>query len=254
MDYYISKNDGQYSGPYKKDQLISNGLDLDDLVWREGLASWMPVNQLPELSDIIQDVPPPMEMTLGPVQVVQQPVQQVTNEEVLMQKQLEHLNKEKEELNKLLEQKKSEGDKKLVAAREQHLTEKKEQKKKEDEKAKKAATKSKKKTKYDHPVASWLNESIWLLVFVFIHAIMALAGCTTFEYFYFDIVGAVLSITGIVIGCKIKKLNKVSYKKNSESRLKAESLSRFNGFLTSANAAAGFLIILVQSAYYVYTS
>ena len=57
---------------------------------------------------------------------------------------------------------------------------------------------------------------------------------------------------GIVIGIKIRKLNAISYKKGSESRLKAEKLGYFNGILVSATAAIGFLIILVQSAHYVY--
>lgn len=57
MDYYISKNDGKYYGPFKKDSLIANGLDLDTLVWREGLPAWTQAKMLPELSDICLDVP-----------------------------------------------------------------------------------------------------------------------------------------------------------------------------------------------------
>jgi hypothetical protein len=253
MDYYISNNDGRYSGPFKKEQLIAAGLDLDTMVWRQGMAAWTPAKLLPELSDIIADVPPPMEITLGPSIVQPQPIQQPVQQEVAysddtnakIRMQLEQLNKEKDELKKLLEQKKAEGDKKLVAARAQHQAEIKEQKKQKEKEAKK-------KTKYDYPVCDWRNESIWLLVFVICHAAMAIAGWTTFFYLYIDILGAVLSIIGIVIGCKIRELNKISYKKGSESRLKAEPLGYYNGILVSATAAIGFLIILVQSAYYVY--
>ncbi len=255
MDYYISKNDGKYYGPFKKDSLIANGLDLDTLVWREGLPAWTQAKMLPELSDIIGDVPPPMEMTLGPSKVIQQPVQQPvqqpqqTNQEVDMQRQLEQLNHEKEELKKMLRQKKEQ---KLVEARKQKIAEKKEEKKIEEKKAQKEIAKNKKKTKYDHPVADWCNESIWLLGFVVCHALMAIFDWTTFEYLYVDIVGAVLSITGIIIGIKIRKLNKISYKKGSETRLKAEKLGYFNGFFVSTIAAIGFIIILIQSAHYVF--
>ena len=81
---------------------------------------------------------------------------------------------------------------------------------------------------------------------------MAIFDWTTFEYLYVDIVGAVLSITGIIIGIKIRKLNKISYKKGSETRLKAEKLGYFNGFFVSTIAAIGFIIILIQSAHYVF--
>ena len=141
MDYYISKNDGKYIGPFKKDQLIANGLDLDDLVWRQGLSGWIPANQLPELSDIIGDVPPPMEITLGPeraqqplVQPIQQTTQQSYGTNAKIKTQLEQLNKEKEELKKLLEQKKTEGNKKLAAARTQRKAEITEKKKQEEKK------------------------------------------------------------------------------------------------------------------------
>lgn len=39
MDYYLSNNDGQYTGPYSKDRLIAAGLDRSTMVWRQGLAA-----------------------------------------------------------------------------------------------------------------------------------------------------------------------------------------------------------------------
>ena len=271
MVYYISKNDGKYQGPFNKDALIANGLDLDTMVWREGLPAWTPAKMLPELADIIDNVPPPMEVVIGPssatIQPVQQqpvqqpvqsqtaqqqPVQQVANQEIEMQKQLDQLNHKKEELKKVLEQRKTQ---KLAEGQTKSVVEKKEQKKPVETKAKKEATKSKKKTKYDHPVADWCNESIWLLAFVIIHALIEFwSDNPSHTYLCLDAIGAVLSITGIIIGVNIKKLNKISYKKDSESRLKAENLGYFNGLFVSATAAIGFLIVLVQSAYYVYSS
>ena len=269
MVYYISKNDGKYQGPFNKEALIANGLDLDTMVWREGLPAWTPAKMLPELADIIGDVPPPMEVVIGPssatiqpvqqpaqpqqMQMQQQPVQQIANQEIEMQKQLDELNRKKEELKKVLEQRKTQ---KLAEGQTKSVVEKKEQKKPVETKDKKEVTKrkSKKKTKYDHPVADWRNESIWLLVFVIIHALIEICGDkTNYTYLYLDIIGAVLSITGIIIGLNIRRLNKISYKKGSESRLKAEKLGYFNGIFVSATAAVGFLIVLVQTAYYVYT-
>ena len=263
MDYYISRNDGKYYGPFPKDQLIANGLDLNTMVWREGLPAWTQANMLPELSDIIGDVPPPMEMTIQPSKEVQQPAtSQSHNTEAEMQQHLEQLNRKKAELKAKLELKKAQGQAKVAQARAQQIAEHKtkiesEQKaQKETEKqAKKKTTlksKTKTKTKYDHPVATWHQEAMWLLAFVVIHALMALLGWTTFSYLYLDILGAALSITGIATGIQIKNLNNISYKKNSPQRLKAEKLSTFNGYLVSATAAAGFIIILIQSAHYIY--
>lgn len=274
MDYYLSNSDGQYTGPYSKDRLIAAGLDRSTMVWRQGLATWTVAEQLQELQDIMGDVPPPMEMTLGPTRVVQpvqqavagQPAAQVAQEDYDKQLKLEELNRKKAALKQQLEQRKAEKEKKLAQAQ-QELQLMKEEKKKEVEKERKvlkekkkepakttSKKKSKEKTKYDYPVCDWRNEAIWVLAFVIIHALMALMGETTFFYIYLDIVGAVLSIAGIVIGIKIRKLNATSYKKDSESRLQAEKLGYFNGILVSATAAVGFLIILVQSAHYVYVA
>ena len=255
MDYYIALPGKKRGGPYKKKDLIANGIKPDSLVWRQGLETWMAAKQVEDLSDLFVGTnkpapaiappplptPPPMPASVMP---------ETSPETITLQRKLDDSKKEIEELKTLLEQKESEADKKLVAVSEKRKAEVKE-KKKENEK-KKETTKNKKKTKYDHPVCDWRDESIWLLVLVVCHALMALFQWTTFEYIYLDIVGAVLSILGIVIGCKIRSLNAISYKKNSESRLKAEPLGHFNGILVSATAAVGFLIILVQSAHYVY--
>lgn len=249
MVYYISKNDGHYLGPFKKEQLIANGLDLGTLVWRQGMEAWLPANQMPELSDIIGDVPPPMNVVIDtPTATTSTPA----DVEAALEQQLAQSKRRKEELRQQMLQMKQQAEASTK------LAQIKEEKDKETEKSSKSTTleskskKKPKKTKYDFPVADWRNESIWLLAFVLIHAIMALMGWTTWWYIYLDIVGAALSIAGITLGARIKKLNKISHKKNSPERLKAEQLSNINGYLVSATAAVGFLIILVQSAYYVY--
>ena len=259
MDYYISKNNGKYSGPFKKEQLINNGLDLNDLVWRQGLEAWIPANQLPELRDIINDVPPPMEMVISPE--IHGSAQATVMSEAAMKQELVESKREiqelKESVAKLKETKVSK-DKALTTARTTSAAttslKKTDTKVAATTKEKPKAKAKEKKTKYNYPVADWRNEAIWLLAFVLIHALIEVCGDKiNFTYIYLDIVGALMSITGIITGMKIRALNKISYEKNSEPRLLAEKLGYFNGIFVSATAAIGFLIVLVQSAYYVYT-
>ncbi|MBR5030988.1 MAG: DUF4339 domain-containing protein [Muribaculaceae bacterium] len=244
MDYYLSKNDGLFTGPFAIDQLIANGLERDTLVWREGLAAWFPAYQLPELNEIIAETPPPIEVTLShTANEEQQPLPQAP---AVIQPAV---NKNVAEVVKKAQPKpavKANGDVNTQVTKKKTTAVTTEKKKEKEKK--------KTKTKYDHPVAPWFNESIWLLAFVIIHAILGLTKTTTFEYIYLDLLGAALSITGIVIGMKIKNLNKVSYAKGSATRNVAENLSKINGYLVSATAAIGFLVILVQSAHYVYVS
>lgn len=265
MNYYIALPHSQKAGPMKKEALLANGLKPDSLVWREGLTTWVAAKDLHELDDLFFEVPPPLppssgetppplEITLGSSTTLHHTSQQAATQDDVLRQQLEQLNKEKEEIKNLLEQKKAAKKEKLAAARTQYLAKRDEKKKQEEKEKKKTLQQAKKKTKYDYPVCDWRNESIWLLAFVIIHASLAIFGLTRFFYLYLDIVGAVMSVIGIVIGIKIRKLNAISYKKGSDSRLKAEPLGHFNGIFVSTTAAIGFLIILVQSAYYVYIS
>lgn len=249
MEYYIALPGKKRIGPFGKNELLNNGLRPESLVWAQGMKGWLPASQVDDLKDLFVPSPPPMPQAPPPMPAQVPPPMSDT---ITLQRELHDTKKEIDELKTLLEQKESEADKKLVAAREKRKTEIKEKKKQKEKEEKKKTSKNKKKTKYDYPVADWRNEAIWLFVFVISHALMALFGWSTFFYIYLDIVGAILSIAGIAIGQKIKNLNKISHQKDSESRLQAEKLSKFNGFLVSATAAAGFLIILVQSAYYVY--
>ena len=241
MEYYISNNYGSFTGPHLKHQLLSAGLKRDTMVWREGFPTWYPAYQLPELSDIFASTPPPLATTpyvpgnQPPALPASQPA--VSAQNIAKQGESPQPHKEIKPAIKTHPKPSVKSVAKPVA---------------KPATAKKSGSKKDSKTKYDFPVSPWLSESIWLLAFVIIHAILALTDMTTFEYIYLDIVGAVLSITGIVIGIKIKSLNKVSYAKGSDTRNLAEKFSKFNGFLVSATAAAGFLIILYQSAHYVY--
>ena len=46
--YYIFRN-GQQEGPYDQQTIINLRLSGDTFVWREGLADWLPISQVPEL-------------------------------------------------------------------------------------------------------------------------------------------------------------------------------------------------------------
>lgn len=241
MQYYISNSYGSFTGPHTKHQLLNAGLKRDTLVWREEFTTWYPAYQLAELSDIITSTPPPLAASpttpsnLPPAMPASQPA--MSTRDLAKQSEIGEPQAKVMPAAKPAQKPVAKPAQKPVA---------------KETTAKSNASKKSSKSKYDHPVSPWFNESIWLLAFVIIHVILALTDMTTFEYIYLDILGAILCITGIVIGSKIKSLNKVSYAKNSATRNQAEKLSKFNGFLVSATAAAGFLIILYQSAHYVY--
>ena len=46
--YYIFRN-GQQEGPYDQQTIINMRLSGDTYVWREGMADWLPISQVPEL-------------------------------------------------------------------------------------------------------------------------------------------------------------------------------------------------------------
>lgn len=56
MEYYVAKN-GQPSGPYSPEQLISMGINEDTLVWNNSLPSWIPARQVPEIFELLNQGP-----------------------------------------------------------------------------------------------------------------------------------------------------------------------------------------------------
>lgn len=266
MEYYLSNNDGNFYGPFPVHQLLNAGIKRETMVWRKGLTAWYPAYLLPELNDVINNTPPPLEITLNAPdnQSTELPETQL-EASVVCTPQGESA---KPETKSMTEAKIDREQEPAAVAKTADKPVERPTKKPTKRTARKSAVKpaekpakkdkkknntgKNKKSKYDYPVSEWRIESIWLLAFVIIHIIMALSGQSTFSYIYLDIFGAILSITGIIIGYKIKALNKVSYAKDSDSRNAAEKLSKFNGFLVSTTAAIGFIIILYQSAHYVY--
>ena len=257
MEYYLSNNDGNFSGPYLLQQLHSAGIKRETMVWREGLSAWYPAYLLPELNDVINLIPPPLEITLNapdfqPPELPEIQQAMGTENMVVQSEGNEPATKAKPVAKKQSKPKKTAAKPVAKEAEKPVAKEAKKPVKKEAD-TKKSGSQKESKTKYDHPVSPWFNESIWLLAFVLIHALIEVCSDKiNITYIYLDIIGAALCITGVIIGAKIKALNKVSYAKDSATRNQAEKLARFNGFFVSATAAAGFLIVLYQTAHYVY--
>ena len=55
---------GQQQGPFDRGalaaQVRSGGLTAGTLVWKQGMAQWVPAQQVSELADILGSVPPPL--------------------------------------------------------------------------------------------------------------------------------------------------------------------------------------------------
>jgi len=61
--WYVDSNDHKV-GPISKDQLrlalVSEKIATNTSVWKNGLAEWVSLDSIPELNDIIEDMPPPI--------------------------------------------------------------------------------------------------------------------------------------------------------------------------------------------------
>ena len=68
--YYLAVG-GQQQGPYPLSELPARGMRADTLVWREGMAQWLPADQVPEITSagLLGNVGPPI-----PVATVAPPV------------------------------------------------------------------------------------------------------------------------------------------------------------------------------------
>lgn len=58
MYYFININ-GQQQGPVSIDQLISNGINSETLVWKAGMAQWTKAKLVPELTQLFLAPPIP---------------------------------------------------------------------------------------------------------------------------------------------------------------------------------------------------
>ncbi|MDO5395510.1 MAG: DUF4339 domain-containing protein [Bacteroidales bacterium] len=58
QQYYMVK-DNRRIGPAALESLLAQGLDADTLVWRAGLAQWVPAARLPEVASLLPALPTP---------------------------------------------------------------------------------------------------------------------------------------------------------------------------------------------------
>ena len=266
MEYYILKN-GQYEGPFTKDKLVANGLQPDTKVWRQGMSAWTPASMMRELDEVFNVAPPPLKQALSShvATAPPPPLPADAAREKAMEQELAESRKELEELKEMMVTLESRNAKPVVTEKattpkknNTAVDKKKESatdKKKDSTTEKKKSTKKKEKTKYEFPVCTWLYETIFLIACIGVHLWMGLAETTTKDpYVYIDFAGLAMCLVALGIALYINKLNKISYAKNTESRIKADRLAYFNGLFVSTLAAIGFLIVLVQSAHYVYVS
>ncbi len=57
--YYYAVGQNQF-GPVALEELPAKGIDLDTLIWHEGLEGWLPARNLPEVAALLAPVQPPM--------------------------------------------------------------------------------------------------------------------------------------------------------------------------------------------------
>lgn len=55
--YYLLK-DGNKTGPFGFEELKTKPLSVDMLVWYKGLREWLEIKEIPELNELLKNVPP----------------------------------------------------------------------------------------------------------------------------------------------------------------------------------------------------
>ena len=57
MEYYVLIN-GIKEGPFSIEELKSKGISRETMVWKAGQSQWLPMYQVPELHDLLKEIPP----------------------------------------------------------------------------------------------------------------------------------------------------------------------------------------------------
>lgn len=57
MEYYVLIN-GVKQGPFSMEELRTKGLSRDSMIWKIGQSQWLPAYQVPELSELVSEIPP----------------------------------------------------------------------------------------------------------------------------------------------------------------------------------------------------
>ena len=80
MQYWINHN-GVQSGPVELEALKEMGLTSQAYVWREGMADWVKITQMPELQGMYE-MAAQLEAGVAAQEPVQQPSQAVTGDPI----------------------------------------------------------------------------------------------------------------------------------------------------------------------------
>lgn len=54
--YYLIINE-HHKGPFTREELLAQGLTPTTMVWRDGMADWLPANEVAELQDLLYQQP-----------------------------------------------------------------------------------------------------------------------------------------------------------------------------------------------------
>ena len=57
MEYYVLIN-GIKQGPFSIEELKAKGISRDSMVWKIGQSQWLPAYQVPELYELVSEIPP----------------------------------------------------------------------------------------------------------------------------------------------------------------------------------------------------
>lgn len=60
--YYFYVKDGKQVGPLSKEEILSEGISMNTLVWCEGMTTWVRASELEEFKGTNQVLPPPIPM------------------------------------------------------------------------------------------------------------------------------------------------------------------------------------------------
>ncbi|WP_106480994.1 CD225/dispanin family protein [Butyricimonas faecalis] len=57
-NYFYLNEKNEQKGPVSPEELISNGVTKNTLVWKNGMAQWLPAGEVSELANLFTDTPP----------------------------------------------------------------------------------------------------------------------------------------------------------------------------------------------------
>ena len=57
MEYYIYSNNAK-KGPFSLEELKNQSISHNTMIWKVGFSNWTPASQVPELADMLSEIPP----------------------------------------------------------------------------------------------------------------------------------------------------------------------------------------------------